>query len=199
MNIHFHKLPALMAGLALLLSACGGPAPTSAPAPSAADRPTVAAEQPAANVPTPTSASAPTEASTATPALQTTGDRSATVTALWYAASGGQAIGGSSPVRITVQPTGGTEVRVGFFENEVGGSGGQWRASDWMATVIATLLGVSDLDGKQISFEVDGKIDGPSAGALMTIGLLAALRGKAVRDDAAMIGTINPDGTIGPV
>ncbi len=50
-----------------------------------------------------------------------------------------------------------------------------------------------------VSFEYEGKVDGPSAGALMTIGVLAAVRGDTPKPDAAMTGTINPDGTIGPV
>ncbi len=44
-----------------------------------------------------------------------------------------------------------------------------------------------------------GYIDGPSAGALTTGGVLAALLGDTPRDDVTMTGTINPDGTIGPV
>jgi len=51
----------------------------------------------------------------------------------------------------------------------------------------------------EFSFGVGGRIDGPSAGALMTTGVLATLRGDKVKEDAAMTGTINPDGTVGPV
>ncbi len=121
------------------------------------------------------------------------------MTALWYALTREGPIGGSSQVKITLQPAEGNQLRVGIFESEVGGAGGQWRASGWMAAVIATLLTADSLKGQQFSIQTDGRIDGPSAGALMTIGMLAALRGKTVRDDAAMTGTINPDGTIGPV
>ncbi len=42
-------------------------------------------------------------------------------------------------------------------------------------------------------------IGGPSAGAAMTIGVIAALTNSSVRDDVAITGMINPDGTIGPV
>ena len=42
-------------------------------------------------------------------------------------------------------------------------------------------------------------IGGPSAGAAMTIGVLAALTNTSIRDDVAITGMINPDGTIGPV
>ncbi len=42
-------------------------------------------------------------------------------------------------------------------------------------------------------------VGGPSAGAAMTIGVIAALTNSSVRDDVAITGMINPDGTIGPV
>lgn len=44
-----------------------------------------------------------------------------------------------------------------------------------------------------------GRVDGASASGLMTAGYLAALLGYPVDAAATMTGTINPDGTIGPV
>jgi Lon-like protease len=41
--------------------------------------------------------------------------------------------------------------------------------------------------------------DGPSAGAVMTIGLLAVLRGDSLIRGTALTGTLEPDGRIGPV
>lgn len=129
-----------------------------------------------------------------------TSARSVDVSALWYATDDkGQPIGGMSKVRITAEPNASKQFRVGFFEGEVGGSGPMWRAAGWVATTMAALLTGFDPAQTQISFDVAGRIDGPSAGGLMTAGVLAALRGDKVRDDAAMTGTINPDGTIGPV
>ncbi|TWT74581.1 Lon protease [Posidoniimonas polymericola] len=55
------------------------------------------------------------------------------------------------------------------------------------------------MNGVRLFFQRSGRVDGPSAGALTTIGVLAALRGDTVLPDVAMTGTINPDGTIGPV
>ena len=90
-------------------------------------------------------------------------------------------------------------MRVGFFESEVGGAGDQWRSAGWMAAVTAAMLTDFDPRTMRVSFEYEGRVDGPSAGALMTCGVLAAVRGDAIRADAAMTGTINPDGSIGPV
>jgi predicted ATP-dependent protease len=41
--------------------------------------------------------------------------------------------------------------------------------------------------------------DGPSAGAVMTVGFLAVLRGESIQRGVALTGTIDPDGRIGPV
>jgi predicted S18 family serine protease len=88
---------------------------------------------------------------------------------------------------------------VGFFQEEVEGTGQQWQSSGWIAVLLGSMLnGVNPTD-YEFSFSSGGWIDGPSAGGLMTVGVLAALRGADVRDDVSMTGTINPDGTIGPV
>lgn len=43
------------------------------------------------------------------------------------------------------------------------------------------------------------QIGGPSAGATLAVGAIAALNDWEVRPDVLMTGTINPDGTVGPV
>ena len=103
-------------------------------------------------------------------------------------------------MRIRIRPAAQAgELRVGFYEEEVGGTGPQWHASGWMAVVLASMLDRVDPADYEFSFGVGGRIDGPSAGALMTVGVLAALQGDKVREDAAMTGIINPDSTVGPV
>jgi len=42
-------------------------------------------------------------------------------------------------------------------------------------------------------------IDGPSAGAAMTVAIEAALMNRTLRNDVIMTGTIEPDGSVGPV
>lgn len=121
------------------------------------------------------------------------------VDALWYGMRADGPRGGASTVVVGVEPNPRGSLRVGFYEDVAGGSGTTWRASGWMASVLAYLtLGV-DLSQYRISFDVAGHIDGPSAGGLLTTALLAALLGDTVRPDATMTGIINPDGTIGPV
>ena len=125
--------------------------------------------------------------------------REVSVDALWYGMRADGPTGGASTVIVGVEPNPRGSLRVGFYEDVAGGSGTTWRASGWMASVLAHLtLGV-DLSQYRISFDVAGQIDGPSAGGLLTTALLAALLGDSVRPDATMTGIINPDGTIGPV
>ncbi|MHA2067907.1 MAG: S16 family serine protease [Candidatus Thorarchaeota archaeon] len=42
-------------------------------------------------------------------------------------------------------------------------------------------------------------IEGPSAGAALTVATIAALEGKTVNSSVVMTGTVNHDGTVGPV
>jgi len=133
-------------------------------------------------------------------ALQESSQRTVVVNVLAYGtAATGKAVGNCNPVRVSAGGTDDGRVVVGFFESEVGGSGDQWRSAGWTAAVTAGLLADSDAQGMRVSFEYVGRVDGPSAGGLMTVGVLAALRGDAMKPDVAMTGTINPDGTIGPV
>lgn len=46
---------------------------------------------------------------------------------------------------------------------------------------------------------VSNGTDGPSAGAVMTVGFAALLKGDRIQRGIAMTGTITPDGMIGPV
>ena len=128
------------------------------------------------------------------------GERTVTIHALWYATDpSGKAIGGVSPVRVSVRPSQNHELRVGFFEEEVGGLGPMWQAAGWTAVVVSSQLLNIDPRDYEFSYSVGGRIDGPSAGAYMTVATLAALQGDDVKQDIFMTGTINPDGTIGPV
>lgn len=122
-----------------------------------------------------------------------------TVWALAYSTYNGKSHGSCKPVHIQVGGRAREEIRVGFYESEVGGTGNQWRSAGWSAALAAAQLTEFDPRAMQVSFDYEGWVDGPSAGGLMTIGVLAAVRGDTVRQDAAMTGTINPDGTIGPV
>ncbi len=67
--------------------------------------------------------------------------------------------------------------------------------------VASNLTGV-DLDNYDLVFDVETNaslIGGPSAGAALTIATIAAIEDKPLKDDVMITGSINHDGTIGPV
>ena len=175
-----------MAGIALALllvvtgSGCASLAPPPTPPPA-----------------TPVPTAVPTVAATPTPALAAGGNREAA--ALWVSQKPEGFTGGTTTVRIAVEPNPSREPRVGFFEDKAGGSGPTLRAAGWMAVIMSGLLLNTNPTDYRYSYEVSGYADGPSGGALMTVATLAALLGHELKPDATMTGTIGPDGTIGPV
>lgn len=61
-----------------------------------------------------------------------------------------------------------------------------------------SLLGYDMIFSIKAPFEIH-EVDGPSAGALMSILLIGIVEGKALNPYVSMTGTISPDGSIGPV
>ncbi|MFV0451334.1 MAG: S16 family serine protease [Propioniciclava sp.] len=123
------------------------------------------------------------------------GTGSVTVTWLAYTDNGGTT--GKTTITREAPETPG-DFRVEFSANEVGGIGDKAQAGAWSAAITATLLLGAPLEGR-FSFETDGMVDGPSAGALTTAGIMTILRGDDFLDGVTMTGTINTTGTIGPV
>ena len=138
-----------------------------------------------------TTALAPT--STTVPAPTTV-----TIHPLFVRTGAGTADGGVGQEIVTMEPTTDHSLRVDFSEDEVAGLGDQSRAASWNAVTVATLLTGAPLEGRY-RFEIQGQIDGPSAGALKTVGVLSLMRGDTLKTGITMTGTINPDGTVGPV
>jgi uncharacterized protein len=125
--------------------------------------------------------------------------RETQVDAPWFAMASGGPTSGVSEVTIRLAAPEGSGAQVGFYETEAQGTGDTWRATAWMATVVASLTAGIDLGQYVPSFTVEGRIDGPSAGGLLTVALIATLRDHKLPPQATMTGTIGPDGTIGPV
>ncbi|MEW5719469.1 MAG: S16 family serine protease, partial [Chloroflexota bacterium] len=134
----------------------------------------------------------------ATPTTAPPTERTVSVTALAYNAA--RAEGSTQRAQVIIRPKSDSIVRVGFLERTAVGIGATWRSAAWTATTAAALMLGVDLSAYDIAFDTGAElIDGPSASGLMTVAVLAGLLGDDVRADAAMTGTINPDGTIGPV
>jgi len=134
------------------------------------------------------------------PASKMTAPREATVKAVWFSGQPGpNCKGGTAPTRIRVGPNSSGTVSVAVAEEFAGGSGNQWRTATWLAAFNAARVTGASLGDYEFSVHVGGHIDGPSAGMLTTTAMLALVRGRELRADTTMTGTINPDGTAGPV
>lgn len=108
-------------------------------------------------------------------------------------------IGGVDELLIEISFDPRDEVRVGFFQTEVGGAGPSWQAATWAAIMLSsTLLGI-DPNAYRFVFDVEGYLNGSSIGALTTVGILACILGDAINEDMSFTGSLNPDGTVGPV
>ncbi len=91
--------------------------------------------------------------------------RTVVVNVLVVSKSGdGGETGFCTPVSVTAGGAQGNKVRVGFFETEAGGTGDSWRSAGWTAAITAALLSDFDPRAMHVSFEYEGKVDGPSAG-----------------------------------
>ena len=128
-----------------------------------------------------------------------TGSQRVTVSPLLVRGANADAEGGIGSVDLMVLGATCGLVKVGVFEDVAGGAGPEWRAGVWLAAYVA--VSVLDKDLTDFAFEAtsSGHVDGASASALMSAGLVAAILGWQVDAAATMTGTINPDGTVGPV
>lgn len=112
--------------------------------------------------------------------------------------------GGLVTAGLEVGPNESNSVRVSIQERGIDNVGQQLRASLWMASFLAASSLDLPLTYASFSFApgtIAGvyNMDGYSAGASSTAGMMAALLDRKVRDDVTMTGSVNPDGTVGPV
>ena len=124
-----------------------------------------------------------------------------TVPALWVGKSpDGTTVGGVEPAQIEVSTTGETpEYEVDLADLEARGAGPGWQAATSAAAAFSTLFVGADPATVDLSFTVTGPIDGPSAGGILAVGIIAAFRGDSLLPNRTMTGTITGDGTIGSV
>ncbi|MFZ5439275.1 MAG: FHA domain-containing protein [Myxococcota bacterium] len=124
----------------------------------------------------------------------------ATVKAVWFRGQPGVKVeGGTADISVRISPNSKDGASVGVIEEFAGGTGNQWRTASWLAAFNASRAVGHSLIEHEYLVRAGGHIDGPSAGMLMTSTMMALLRGKALLPDTTMTGTINPDGSAGPV
>jgi len=123
-----------------------------------------------------------------------------TVNALWYGKQqDGSFDSGLTSVTIATTTGSGSDFTVDLDGLRAASTGDVWNAAAWSAATVGTLGSGVDPRGVSINFGVGESIDGPSAGGLMTVGVLADLAGSSVNPEVTMTGTILPSGAIGPV
>lgn len=106
---------------------------------------------------------------------------------------------GIEPAGIRVTAAAEPSFSVSLDDIKAKGAGPQWQASTAAAATVATLFTGADPSSLSIAYDITGPIDGPSGGAALTLGTIAAIRGDAVKPRVLMTGTIAPDGTVGRV
>ena len=123
------------------------------------------------------------------------------VDALWYGvAEDGSIQGGTTQVDIeAVEDDPKTPLSVDLSGLRAAGAGPMWTAETAVAGVQAVLVSGVDPRTKQLRYSLGEAIDGPSAGALLSAGSLAAIRESTISDSTTMTGTVLPDGSVGPV
>ena len=120
-----------------------------------------------------------------------------TVPALW--ADAGAGTSGTEPARIWATKDGSALFTIDLADIKAQGAGAQWTAASAAAAAVGSMVSGVNPGRVDVDFGVTGPIDGPSAGGILTVGVLAALLGAPIRGDMTMTGTISPDGSIGPV
>ncbi len=110
-----------------------------------------------------------------------------------------QATGGTAPATLRVEANSAPGASVGVIEEFAGGTGEQWRSTAWIAAFTAAEAANQSFLANEFTVRTGGHVDGPSAGMLTTAAFLALMRGDAILPEVTMTGTINPDGTSGPV
>lgn len=122
------------------------------------------------------------------------------VPALW--ANGETGNGGIEPATVWVDDSRTSDqlaYEVNLTDVQAKGGGAMWQAATSSAAAIGTLFSGRDPDDIAYRFDITGSIDGPSAGAILTVGVLAALNEHPLDSKTTMTGTISPSGSIGPV
>lgn len=126
-----------------------------------------------------------------------TSEGTTTMPALW--ASSDKTQSGIENATVSITPDDIPGWSLDLTGEQADGAGPSWLAASGQAATMATLYSGVDPSSMSIAYGVTGPIDGPSAGGILTVGTLAALRGDQLLPTVTMTGTIEVDGSIGTV
>lgn len=123
-----------------------------------------------------------------------------TVPVLWAGSNpDGTPAAGIEPATIAVGTGGDPGFTVNLEDIRAKQAGPAWQAATSSAAAVGTLLTGADQSVVDLRYDITGAIDGPSGGAALTVGTMAAITGAPLRPGITMTGTIAPDGTVGRV
>lgn len=127
-------------------------------------------------------------------------ERTITFPVLWAGTDAdGTRAAGIEPATIAVGTQGDPGFTVDLEDVTAKQAGPAWQAATASAATVGTLLTGADQSVVDLRYGITGAIDGPSGGAALTVGTMAAITGAPVRKGIAMTGTVAPDGTVGTV
>lgn len=127
-------------------------------------------------------------------------ERQITFPVLWAGSNpDGTPAAGIEPATIAVGTQGDPGFTVDLEDVRAKQAGPAWQAATASAATVGTLLTGADQSVVDLRYGITGPIDGPSGGAALTVGTMAAITGAAIRPKVAMTGTVAPDGTVGAV
>ena len=106
--------------------------------------------------------------------------------------------GGGAAITIGIRPSPDGTLRVGFDPGEPADAARRWHYAAWNAVAAATLLTGVPLANRELDFTTTGSIAGSSAGTLMTVAVIALIRGDSLGPGSVPAGAVGPDGTIEP-
>jgi hypothetical protein len=137
---------------------------------------------------------------TETPTTFPAGGFAVDVPVLWVGTEAdGTEVGGVEATQVWTGSSESSKFSVDLSGIEAEGAGDAWRAASASAAAVATLTSGTDPTSVDIQFHISSPIDGPSAGGILTVGILASLRHLPLAERVTMTGTISPDGSIGPI
>ena len=120
-----------------------------------------------------------------------------TVPALWADQTGGTS--GMEYATVSTVPSDVPGFTVDLEKTASKGGGASWLAASASAAVVGILYTGTNPSHIDISFDITDAIDGPSAGGILAVGVLASINHTSLKPHITMTGTLSPDGTIGPV
>ncbi|MCU0794591.1 MAG: hypothetical protein MUF31_01510 [Akkermansiaceae bacterium] len=107
---------------------------------------------------------------------------------------------GVTALRIRLTKNDAAMARIAFLEGRFDATGRSYKSAGWIASFVAVQEAGKSLNDYEITFVMgDEAIDGPSAGMATSATLLTMIDNVDIKEEVAITGTINPDGSIGPV